>query len=48
MEAAIAAEALGPAGHCTACFSGEYPLPIPEWLFAEDREKMIFEGMWGS
>lgn len=33
--------------HCTACFSGEYPIEIPEWLFAEDREKMLFEGMWG-
>ena len=48
MEAAIAAEAPGPTGHCTACFSGNYPLPIPEWLFAEDREKLIFEGVWGS
>ncbi len=33
-----------PAGHCTACFSGRYPIPIPNWLFAEDREKFIFEG----
>ena len=48
MKLAIAAEAPGPTGHCTACFSGDYPLPIPKWLFAEDREKLIFEGMWGS
>lgn len=34
-------------GHCTACFSGEYPISIPEWLFDEDREKLIFEEMWG-
>ena len=34
-------------GHCTACFSGEYPLDVPEWLFAEDRTKYEFEGMWG-
>ncbi|HMR66721.1 MAG TPA: amidophosphoribosyltransferase [Anaerolineae bacterium] len=33
--------------HCNACFSGHYPLPIPEWLFDEDREKLIFEEMWG-
>ena len=33
--------------HCTACFSGEYPINIPEWLFAEERDKTIFEGMWG-
>lgn len=42
-------EAIGPElTHCTACFSGKYPIDIPEWLFADDREKMIFEGMWGS
>ena len=34
-------------GHCDACFSGRYPLDIPEWLFDEDREKLIFEEMWG-
>lgn len=34
-------------GHCNACFSGKYPIDIPEWLFDEDREKLIFEGMWG-
>jgi amidophosphoribosyltransferase len=34
-------------GHCTACFSGQYPIEIPAWLLAEDREKLIFEGMWG-
>lgn len=34
-------------GHCTACFSGDYPVDIPEWLFDEDREKLIFEDMWG-
>lgn len=34
-------------GHCNACFSGSYPINIPEWLFAEDREKLIFEDMWG-
>lgn len=36
-------------GHCTACFSGDYPIQIPEWLFDDDRdrEKLIFEDMWG-
>lgn len=33
--------------HCDACFSGNYPLDIPEWLFDEDREKLMFEEMWG-
>jgi len=49
MEQAVEAAIKQPTGHCTACFSGEYPLPIPEWLFSEDRqqEKLIFESMWG-
>jgi amidophosphoribosyltransferase len=34
-------------GHCTACFSGDYPIEIPRWLFNEDREKLVFEDMWG-
>jgi amidophosphoribosyltransferase len=33
-------------GHCTACFSGDYPVPVPQWLFSEDRDKMIFETTW--
>lgn len=49
MERAVEAAIKQPTGHCTACFSGDYPLPIPEWLFSEDRqqEKLIFENMWG-
>ncbi len=38
----------GKHGHCTACFSGQYPVSVPEWLFSEDRDKMLLEGMWGS
>ncbi len=34
--------------YCTACFSGQYPIRIPEWLFEEDRDKTIFESMWGN
>ncbi|MEO1291058.1 MAG: amidophosphoribosyltransferase, partial [Chloroflexota bacterium] len=33
--------------YCTACFSGEYPIDIPEWLFANERDKTLFESMWG-
>ena len=29
--------------HCTACFSGKYPLEVPKWLFSEERGKMAFE-----
>jgi amidophosphoribosyltransferase len=34
-------------GHCNACFSGKYPINIPDWLFEEERDKVMFEGMWG-
>lgn len=35
-------------GFCDACFSGNYPINIPPWLMAEDRDKMLFEGAWGG
>ena len=34
--------------YCNACFSGDYPIPIPEWLFQEERKKFLFENMWGN
>jgi amidophosphoribosyltransferase len=42
-------EGLGarPNGHCTACFSGSYPVTIPEWLFDDKRDKLHLEGAWG-
>ena len=39
-------EGLRAAGHCTACFSGRYPVDVPDWLFEEDREKLQFDGAW--
>jgi amidophosphoribosyltransferase len=33
--------------YCTACFSGDYPIDIPEWLFEPERNKLQFEGIWG-
>jgi amidophosphoribosyltransferase len=48
MQAAVRAATGSAEGHCTACFSGNYPVNIPEWLFEEDREKLIFEEMWGE
>lgn len=33
--------------YCTACFSGDYPVHIPEWLFEDEREKTVFESVWG-
>ena len=34
-------------GHCTACFSGAYPIRIPPWLFSEERDKTLFEAALG-
>jgi amidophosphoribosyltransferase len=48
LDAAVA-EALGQQSeHCNACFSGNYPIKIPDWLFEDERDKAMFEGMWGS
>lgn len=33
--------------YCTACFSGDYPVHIPDWLFENERDKFIFEQSWG-
>jgi amidophosphoribosyltransferase len=35
-------------GHCNACFSGNYPVAIPQWLFEEDRENIVLTGAWGN
>jgi amidophosphoribosyltransferase len=33
----------GQSSFCAACFSGRYPIPIPAWLFDDDRDKTVFE-----
>jgi amidophosphoribosyltransferase len=33
--------------YCNACFSGVYPIEIPEWLFDNERDKTLFESVWG-
>jgi amidophosphoribosyltransferase len=38
----------GRSEHCNACFSGNYPITIPEWLHEENRDKLIFETIWGD
>ena len=47
LNKAIREGAHGETGHCNACFSGIYPINIPEWLFRDDRDKLVFEAMWG-
>jgi amidophosphoribosyltransferase len=48
MLGVIRQDAAPSCGHCSACFSGEYPVQIPPWLFEEERDKMIFETTWGE
>lgn len=38
----------GTTGHCTACFSGQYPVTIPSWLFKEEDERVAVMGAWGN
>ncbi len=33
-------------GHCTACFSGLYPVAIPQWMF--DSKHVEMTGAWGK
>ncbi|MEM8858308.1 MAG: amidophosphoribosyltransferase [Chloroflexota bacterium] len=49
MEEAVREASKDPdGGYCHACFSGEYPLEVPDWLFESDRNKYEFEKMWGE
>lgn len=47
MLAVVRESAIGQSGHCSACFSGNYPIRLPSWLLDDEREKLVFEGMWG-
>lgn len=37
-----------PTGHCTACFSGQYPVIIPAWLFEEEETRVEMMQTWGN
>ncbi len=45
MLQAVTQELLGNHGHCSACFTGTYPIRIETWW--ESKEKLAFEGIWG-
>jgi amidophosphoribosyltransferase len=34
-------------GHCSACFTGSYPIPLDEWWDYRQHEKQVFESIWG-
>jgi amidophosphoribosyltransferase len=44
---AVMAEADGDRGHCSACFTGRYPIPLEEWWLRKAQEKLAFEEVWG-
>jgi amidophosphoribosyltransferase len=44
MRAVAAAEP----GHCSACFTGNYPIRLEEWWVRRSQEKLAFENMWGG
>lgn len=50
MLKAIEETAERPSGHCHACFSGQYPITIPKWLFEENRshEVVYGQGIWAD
>lgn len=49
MVEAVQAEISDPeAGHCMACFSGNYPVAIPAYMFEDDYDKLSFVGAWGD
>jgi amidophosphoribosyltransferase len=35
-------------GHCSACFSGKYPLDIDVEMLTRESEKLSFESVWGQ
>ncbi len=35
-------------GHCSACFSGKYPIRLEEWWSRKAQEKLVFEEVWGA
>ena len=35
-------------GHCSACFTGKYPIHLEEWWSMRTQEKLVFEQMWGA
>ena len=45
MVQAVQAGIDGATGHCSACFTGHYPIKLEEYWTS--KEKLAFEGVWG-
>lgn len=46
MMRAVTEEIRAGGGHCSACFTGEYPINLPEYW--EQRDKLAFQGSWAG
>jgi len=47
-EVAVAEVKRPGCGHCSACFTGDYPLALDVAAQLGDNEKLSFESMWGQ
>lgn len=48
MMRAVTAEIGRDAGHCSACFTGRYPIRLETWWTHRHLQKLSFEGIWGD
>jgi amidophosphoribosyltransferase len=48
MMRAVGGEMTPKQDHCSACFTGVYPIHLDEWWLQKDHEKLVFEGIWGE
>jgi amidophosphoribosyltransferase len=48
MMRAVRGEVNAGRGHCSACFTGSYPIHLDDWWLQKDHEKLVFEGIWGE
>ncbi len=48
MLRAVVGEMTPKQDHCSACFTGTYPIYLDEWWLQKDHEKLVFEGIWGE
>ena len=47
MLRAVQGDSASAGGHCSACFSGNYPVNLDEWWDYKSHEKQVFDSIWG-
>ncbi len=48
LRRAVLGGAAADRGHCSACFTGHYPIALEEWWLRKAQEKLAFEQVWGG